>query len=59
MNRMIITDAREVFSKAADMIFTNCFGVSEICHATGEECMISGIWLNEFEDSEGSFHYAY
>lgn len=56
MNGFIV-DAREMMEKVTDKIFMNCFGKYEVCHATGEECYINGEWKNEYEDTEGEFHY--
>lgn len=30
---------------------------SELCHATGIEVLVDGVWLNEHEDSLGELHY--
>lgn len=46
--------------KTETMPFDHAFEVNgneELCHATGMEMFISGIWWNEYVDSEGNLHY--
>ena len=43
---------RELETMPFDHEFNN-----ELCHATGYEVCIDGIWWNEYEDSEGNLHY--
>lgn len=30
---------------------------TELCHATGFEMLIDGVWWNEYVDSTGELHY--
>lgn len=32
-------------------------GREELCHATGMEMFLNGVWWNEYIDSEGNLHY--
>ena len=32
-------------------------GNEELCHATGYEILDNGEWWNEYEDSNGEYHY--
>lgn len=32
-------------------------GSEELCHATGREMFLSGVWWNEYIDSNGDLHY--
>lgn len=32
-------------------------GNIELCHATGYEILLCGEWWNEYQDSEGNYHY--
>lgn len=50
------TERRETENMAFDHVFFTENG-QELCHATGYEEFIDGIWWNEFEDSEGNLYY--
>ena len=52
-------DVRETM-ESETMPFDHAFEVNgneELCHATGREMFISGIWWNEYVDSNGNLHY--
>lgn len=42
-----------------DKMFTNKFGLQELCHATGMEIYdsLGDCWWNEYVDSCNDFHY--
>lgn len=49
-------DVRETETMPFDHAF-EVNGNEELCHATGMEMFISGIWWNEYVDSNGDLHY--
>ena len=49
-------DIRELETMPFDKVFY-VDGKEELCHATGYEVYIAGQWWNEYEDSEGNYHY--
>ena len=53
---MAIEKQRELEKMPFDKVFY-VDGQEELCHATGYEVMIDGVWWNEYVDSNDQTHY--
>ena len=47
---------RELETMPYDHVFWTSQG-EELCHATGYEVCRNGEWWNEYQDSDGEYHY--
>ena len=50
-------DIRELETMPFDRTFVLEGGREELCHSSGYEVVLCGMWWNEYQDSEGNYHY--